>query len=176
MRGEARRGGKARSVGAPPGFRSYPLSRLARPLPPRRCGLCAPSAAPGKPAVLTAPPAGRAGEGWKRRPLPGSPGLTSVLGRCDADPPGTPRRECPRVRAAALPGTLPEKARRHTAPPWLPHQGKGGSLRVLASLLILTAELHGPQTLADVRMSACRGDLQLARRVCERTLSYLSLE
>lgn len=138
----ARRGGQARSVLGPDSTAGRPsrLSRSLPPLPPRAAGSPRPSAAPGKPAVLTARRAGRAGEAWKRRPRR-EPGLAPAWAPARPGQGGTPRRR-PRVRPAALPGPSRESSRAHR--PAHPTRGKGGSLPVLPSLLTLTAVLRGP--------------------------------
>lgn len=145
----ARRGGQARSVLGPDSTAGRP-SRLSRSLPPslppRAAGSPRPSAAPGKPAVLTARRAGRAGEAWKRRPRR-EPGLAPAWAPARPGQGGTPRRR-PRVRPAALPGPSRESSRAHRPahPTHPPIGGREGLCRCSppSSLLTLTAVLRGP--------------------------------
>lgn len=129
------------------------LAVAARSLAPSLPALRAlrPFAAPGKPAVLTARRAGRAGEVWQRRPsapTPSEPRLPSVLGH------GTPWRR-PRVRATALLGILPGKLAgtlpRHARP-------TRGRVTVGAPLP------PPPNSYRSVKMSVCGSELQLVRR------------
>lgn len=144
----ASRGGKARSVLGPGSTADRRVS-LAPSLPALRA--LRPSAAPGKPAVLTARRAGRAGEVWKRRPSAPTlrePGPTSVLGLCSADH-GTPWRR-PRVQAAALLGTLPRKLAGTLPPLGRPTRG-----RLTVGAPLPPHSSPPPQALAEASRCPC---------------------
>lgn len=131
-------------------------SRLARSLPALRA--LRPSAAPGKPAVLTALRAGRAGEVRRRRLFPGS--LRSLPRRARAVQTAERRvgaRASPQQRS---PGPSRESSQAHG--PAMAGPPRGGRVTwVLPSL--------------PSRMSVCGSDLWLARPPCGCTLYYLFL-
>lgn len=148
MRAEAGRPGRCSA-------RVPQLTVAARSLPPSLPALRAlrPSAAPGKPAVLTARRAGRAGEVWERRPSMSEGAWTPFrVGPVQCGPRNAV--EAPRASGQQRSSGLSRESSQAHCPAMAGPPGEG-SLWVLPSLLTLTAVLHGPKLLPkrqDVRV------------------------